>query len=122
MVADAQATAGSRPFDHAAVRERDGRDVDRTVNIESAMTNHLVAVSRIEPWRERLPDITVPTLVIHGTEDPPLTPDHGREVATEIPGARFLSLERTGHELPRGVWDVIIAAILARSASTELVA
>ena len=43
--------------------------VDRTRDIAASMTNHhLVAGSG--PWRHRLAEITAPTLVIHGTEDP----------------------------------------------------
>ncbi len=29
-----------------------------------------------------------------------------------IPGARMLTLEGVGHEIPEGTWDVVIPAIL----------
>jgi hypothetical protein len=41
---------------------------------------------------------------------------HGVALAREIPGARLLSLEHTGHELPRRVWDVVVPAILEHTA------
>ena len=37
--------------------------------------------------------IAVPTLVIHGSEDPMFPLEHGHALAEEIPGARLLTLE-----------------------------
>ena len=107
----------SRPFDEAAMRDLAGRIVDRTDNIESCLTNHF-AMHGGEPWRQRLGELRVPTLVIHGTEDPVMHFDHGRALAGEIPGARLLALEQTGHELPPRVWDVVVPAILEHTSDT----
>jgi len=45
-----------------------------------------------------LENITVPTLVVHGTNDP-LLPfrEHGKRLASEIPGAQLLTIEGGGH-------------------------
>ena len=101
----------TRPFDEAGMRDLWGRVLDRTVNIESSMANH-AAIAGGERWRVGLGDLRIPTLVVHGTEDPVLPHEHGRVLAGEIPGAELLTLEQTGHELPRRVWDVVIPAIL----------
>jgi pimeloyl-ACP methyl ester carboxylesterase len=69
-----------------------------------------------ERWRERLKEITVPALVIHGTEDIVLPYGHGLALTREIPGARLLTLEGTGHEVHRDDWDTIIEAILSHTA------
>lgn len=45
-----------------------------------------------------LGDISVPTLVIGGTEDPFFTPEGYRETAVEIPEAQFIEIEDAGHE------------------------
>ncbi len=45
----------------------------------------------------RLGEITVPTLVIHGTEDQMLPFANGELIATKIPGARLAALEGVGH-------------------------
>jgi pimeloyl-ACP methyl ester carboxylesterase len=45
-----------------------------------------------------LGDISVPTLVIGGTEDPFFTRESYRETATEIPEAQFIEIENAGHE------------------------
>jgi pimeloyl-ACP methyl ester carboxylesterase len=101
----------SRPFDEAAMRDLAGRIVDRTDNVESCLTNHF-AMHGGPPWRDRLGEVGAPTLVIHGTEDPVMPYGHGLALAEEIPGARLLTLEETGHELPREVWDEVVPAIL----------
>jgi pimeloyl-ACP methyl ester carboxylesterase len=52
----------------------------------------------------RLPGLTVPTLVVHGTEDEMLPVENGRLIASLIPDARLEILDGVGHlffwELP----------------------
>jgi pimeloyl-ACP methyl ester carboxylesterase len=112
----ARASAGhSGRFDEAGFRALAGRVFDRTTSIESTMTNHEL-IGGGDPWRERLGTIRVPTLVIHGTGDPVVPYGNGLALAEAIPGAEFLPLEGTGHELPRGTWDAIVRAILRNTA------
>jgi pimeloyl-ACP methyl ester carboxylesterase len=112
LVGMERACAGrSHPFDEAAMRRLAGRIVDRTGNVESFLTNHF-AMQEGGRWRERLSELRVPTLVIHGSEDPVLPAAHGRALTREIPGARMLVLDETGHELPRRVWDVVVPVLL----------
>jgi pimeloyl-ACP methyl ester carboxylesterase len=101
----------SRPFDEAAIRDLAGRVVDRTINIASSMMNHNV-LDGGDRWRERLGEVGVPTLVVHGSEDPVLPYGHGLALAREIRGAELLTLDQTGHELPRAAWDAVVPAIL----------
>ena len=101
----------SETFDEANFREVCARAFDRTVNVESMTTNHNLLEGGGR-WRERLRELDVPTLVIHGTADPVLPYEHGLALANEIPGARLLTLEATGHELPRRTWDLAVPAIL----------
>jgi pimeloyl-ACP methyl ester carboxylesterase len=56
--------------------------------------------------------ITAPTLVVHGTADPLVSPSGGRATARAIPRARLLRIEGMGHDLPRAVWPRVIDAIL----------
>ncbi len=46
---------------------------------------------------ERLGEIRVPTLVLHGTEDRMVPVENARILAGEIPGAELLLLEGAGH-------------------------
>jgi pimeloyl-ACP methyl ester carboxylesterase len=108
--------ARSRPFDEAERRELAGRIFDRSIDLAASMTNHFI-LDGGESWRERLGEIRVPTLVLHGTEDPLFPIGHARALAREIPGARLLTLEQTGHELPRATWDVVVPAMLEQTTS-----
>lgn len=117
IVEDARLYAAkSRPFDEGAWSDLAGRDFDRSINIASSMKNHFL-IEGGDSWRERLGEIRVPTLVLHGTEDPLFPYGHGEALAKEIPNAQLVPLEQTGHELPRAVWDVVVPAILRQTDS-----
>jgi pimeloyl-ACP methyl ester carboxylesterase len=51
-------------------------------------------------WRERLPEIAVPTLVVHGRRDPFFPVGNGEAIAREIPAARLLVLEEAATAIP----------------------
>ncbi len=104
-------SGGSGHLDETTMRDLVGRDVDRTVNVASSQTNHF-AMELGEPFHHRLGEIDAPTLVVHGTDDPVFPLGHALALEKEIPGAELLTLEQTGHELPRAVWDVVVPAIL----------
>jgi pimeloyl-ACP methyl ester carboxylesterase len=61
--------------------------------------------------RPRLRRLGVPTVVIHGDKDPLVRFGAGKATARTIPGARLRVIEGMGHDLPRGAWPPIIAAI-----------
>jgi pimeloyl-ACP methyl ester carboxylesterase len=46
-----------------------------------------------------LPQIRVPTLVIHCDDDHVVAPERGRSLAAAIPGARYVSLPSANHLL-----------------------
>ena len=108
-----EAISGSlEVFDKKAKAERAELEFARARNLQ-AMNNHALAVN-ISPVSDRalLGGLDVPTLVVHGTEDPLLPYAHGRAIAETIPGAKLLTIEKMGHDLPRPAWSQIIKAIL----------
>jgi pimeloyl-ACP methyl ester carboxylesterase len=109
------AVSPNRAFDEEGFARLCERVLDRTTNIASSAMNHdlLDGGGR---WRERLAGLDVPTLVVHGTDDPVFPHEHGEALAREIPGARLLTLEDTGHELPPATWDVLVPALLEHTA------
>jgi pimeloyl-ACP methyl ester carboxylesterase len=114
-----RAFAGTtRPFDAAGTRALWERVLDRTANVESTLVNH-DAIESDDRRREPLATLDVPTLVIHGTEDPLFPFEHGVALARAIPDAELLTLDATGHELPRETWDVVVPAILRRSSAAR---
>jgi pimeloyl-ACP methyl ester carboxylesterase len=105
---------GARPFDEAAIQELVRRDVERAHNIAASQNHGLAAEGEVSS-RQSLSSIAVPTLVIHGTEDPMFPLEHGEALARDIPGARLLTLEETGHGVERADWETIAGAILAHT-------
>ncbi|HLM31662.1 MAG TPA: alpha/beta hydrolase [Solirubrobacterales bacterium] len=115
-VETARASVGDpATFDEQRMRALWDRVLDRTTNIAATMANHfeIEGPGRI---RERLGDIDVPTLVIHGRQDPFIPFGNGEALAREIPGARLLALDDVGHELPQSSWDIVVPALLEHTA------
>jgi pimeloyl-ACP methyl ester carboxylesterase len=63
--------------------------------------------------------ITAPTLVVHGKADPLVAYSGGRATARLIPGAKMMSVEGMGHDLPRAVWPRLIDAIATHAARAD---
>lgn len=111
-------SGGSGYLDEAAMRPLIAQDVARTTNVASSQINHF-AMDVGEPIRDHLGTIAAPALIIHGDIDPVFPLGHAHALQREIPGAALLTLPRTGHEIPREVWDVVIPAILRHTASGQ---
>ncbi|GCD92893.1 alpha/beta fold hydrolase [Embleya hyalina] len=63
-------------------------------------------------WRERLPGIEIPTLVVHGRRDPFFPVGNGEAIAREIPGARLLVLEEAATVIPDAAVGEVTEAML----------
>lgn len=63
----------------------------------SAILQHQAAASVSRPRSALLADLRIPTLVIHGEQDPILPIEHGRRLAELIPAAEPLFLPELGH-------------------------
>ncbi|MFC5750105.1 alpha/beta fold hydrolase [Actinomadura rugatobispora] len=123
MAESARHMAGQGGFDEAEARERAGRVFDRAVvppgvdpgavHRSNQLGSVFAALDCRPRWRGRLGGIAAPTVVIHGEDDPFFPIGNGEALAGEIPGARLVRLPGTGQELPRRVWDEVIA-VLAR--------
>jgi pimeloyl-ACP methyl ester carboxylesterase len=64
-------------------------------------------------WRERLSEIAVPTLVVHGRRDPFFPVGNGEAIAREIPGARLLILDYAATAIPDAAAGEVAEAMLA---------
>jgi pimeloyl-ACP methyl ester carboxylesterase len=60
---------------------------------------------------ERLRQLNIPTLVIHGLADRMCDVSGGRATAEVIPGAELLLAEGMGHDLPPGLWSQLAERI-----------
>src|ERR671915_2162336 len=105
--------------DPAAARTTAQRKWDRTPGTEPAvqMANQLGMVfSKLDckpRWRERLSELAIPALVVHGRRDPFFPVGNGEALAREIPGARLLVLEGAATAIPDAAASEVAAAMLA---------
>ena len=104
--------------DPAAARAVAGRIWDRTPGTLPAvqMANQLGMVfARLDckpRWRERLAELALPALVVHGRRDPFFPVGNGEALAREIPGARLLVLERASTAIPDAAAGEVATAML----------
>ncbi|MGW4479373.1 alpha/beta fold hydrolase [Rhodococcus triatomae] len=104
--------------DPAAAHALAARIWDRTPGATPSvhMANQIGMVfSRLDctpRWRERLPEIEVPTLVVHGRDDRFFPVGNGRAIAREIRGARLLVLDGAATAVPAaGIGEVTEAML-----------
>ena len=114
--------AGSFPQDEALDRERAERTYARGLN-PAGVARQLRAILASGSRKQRLASVKAPTLVIHGTVDPLVRPEGGKDTAASIQGAKLLMVEGMGHALPIPMWPQIIDAIdkHARGAAAKAV-
>ena len=86
-------------------KDRKGFNPDASQNQTQAM---IASGSRLG----ELSSITMPTLVIHGTEDPMIPESHALKYYPLIPGAKYLKMLGVGHEIPEGICSKIIPEFL----------
>ncbi|MFG2682114.1 alpha/beta fold hydrolase [Streptomyces sp. NPDC048392] len=104
--------------DPDAARATAARIWDRTPGTAAPvqMANQMGMVfSRLDckpRWRERLPGIEVPTLVVHGRRDPFFPVGNGEAIAREIPGARLLVLKEAATAIPDAAVGEVTEAML----------
>lgn len=87
---------------------------DRSFYPEGA-PRQLAAIYASGDRTERLREVTVPTLVIHGRDDTLINPSGGMRTAELIPTASLLLLADMGHDLPQPLWPVIVDAVISHT-------
>ena len=102
--------AGSFPEEEALDPARAARTWERGLN-PPGVGRQFRAILASGSRKERLRTVKAPTLVIHGTLDPLVRPEGGRDTAASIPGAKLLMIDGMGHALPVRFWPQIIGAI-----------
>ncbi|MGW5039559.1 alpha/beta fold hydrolase [Streptomyces parvulus] len=105
--------------DPDTARATAGRVWDRTpgtappVQLANQLGMVFSALDCAPRWRERLPEIALPTLVVHGRRDPFFPVGNAEAVAREIPGARLLVLEDASTAIPGAAAGEVAGAMLA---------
>ena len=112
-------SGGSPYYDPEVQRELAGRAFDQE-HFPPGTVRQLIAMMTSPGRREALRSITTPTLVMHGTHDPVVLPQHGRDTAKAIPGATLLMLDGLGHGLAYpSLWEAMTFAIMRHTAAVQ---
>jgi len=69
--------------------------------------------------RARLAQVTTPTLVLHGEDDPLVKLPAGEDTAASIPGAKLVTIKGWGHDLPLELVDRLADEIAAHARTAQ---
>jgi pimeloyl-ACP methyl ester carboxylesterase len=111
---------GSRglPFDHDRVRTMVARSYDRGHD-PAGPGRQLAAIIASGDRTAELRTIRAPTLVIHGSKDPMVARSGGVATARSIPGARLMTVQGMGHDLPEAAWPQLVGAIAGHAHAAD---
>lgn len=108
-------SGGSDEYDETFQRELSGRGFDRAF-YPMGFARQMAAILHGAGRRNALGRVTVPALVIHGTHDALVPPEHGKDTADAIPGAKLMLVEGLGHGIAYpDLWPEIVSAIDAHT-------
>jgi pimeloyl-ACP methyl ester carboxylesterase len=100
------------PATEDELRDKAARAFDRAFDPHGVARQ--LAAARSAPDRtEQLRQLRLPTVVIHGADDPLIGVSGGHATAEAVPGAELVLLDGMGHELPRAVWPAVVDRIAA---------
>jgi len=103
--------AGSKyPMDEQRTRKQFERLYDRGY-YPPGIVRHGVAGAVNTDRTQALKSVTVPTLVIHGSEDPLFPVEQGKAIADAVPRAEMLIIDGMGHAFPSSVWPLLVNAV-----------
>jgi pimeloyl-ACP methyl ester carboxylesterase len=106
------------PRDEDDLRRRAARGWDRGVN-PAGFARQLGAVYASGDRTPALASLAVPTLVVHGEDDPLVPLAAGLATAAAIPGAELWTVPGMGHDLPRALWPEMIGRIGALAGAAD---
>jgi pimeloyl-ACP methyl ester carboxylesterase len=113
-----QILAGSEyPADEATLRAWVTRSVERSYDREALTRQQTVSfVGHLESASYRLSNlqnITAPTIVLHGTDDPLVPVASAEDIAARIPDAELRLVPGLGHDIPLALVPEFVDAIIS---------
>ena len=99
------------PMSDADLRERVTAAAQRSFYPQGIL-RQMVAVLADSTRAAALAGVAVPTLVVHGKNDPLVPFACGEDTARRIPGARLAGIEGMGHDLPPGAVERLLALLI----------
>ena len=105
-------------LDEAEVRARAGAAFERAAPDRDGIVRQAVATIASGDRTPLLQTLDLPTLVVHGADDPMVDVSGGRATAAAVPGAELAVYEGMGHNLPKQLWPEVadrIAGLVQRA-------
>ena len=102
------------PAPEDRLRERTRALVQRSVYPQGAV-RQMAAIIADGARTKMLRQITAPTLVLHGEDDPLIPVAHGHATAAAIPGAKIETIPGWGHDVPLELVDRLADAIASHA-------
>lgn len=109
LIQGAQLMSGRKPFEKKRNEVRIRSEFNRANNYIS-MFNHATLGGGEDYWN-RLSEISMPTLIVHGTDDRIWHFQNTTVLQEKIKGSKLITLEGTGHELHTEDWPAIVDGI-----------
>ncbi len=100
------------PVDEVRLQDAARRAFDRS-NDPAGVRRQVAAIGAQADRTRDLASVEVPTLVVHGLDDPLVRVTGGMALARAIPGAKFVGYPGMGHDLPPALWPDLVAEISA---------
>jgi pimeloyl-ACP methyl ester carboxylesterase len=101
------------PMPEAQLRETIAASMRRGGFYPPGGTRQLAAMAADATRARELPGVRVPTLVLHGEDDPLVPLACAADTARRIPQARLVTIPGMGHDLPPGVVARLLEPLLA---------
>lgn len=98
-------------FDEEQIRDLAKKAFDRSHNPAGRM-RQLAAIMAQPDRTAALRGLRMPTLVVHGLDDPLVTPSGGLAIAKAIPNSKFVGYAGMGHDLPHSKWRSLTDEVL----------
>ncbi|WP_340646505.1 alpha/beta hydrolase [Phenylobacterium sp.] len=106
------------PWPEGALRERVIAEHGRAFN-PTGSARQMAAIRAYGDRTEALKKLKVPTVVLHGADDPLVPLRGGEATAAAIPNAELRVIPGMGHDVPPALYDIVADAILAAVAKTK---
>ena len=109
---DVAKVIGSKAFkiDEDRLRQKAKQSFERAFYPEGVARQMAAAIAHGDR-RDALQRLDIPSLAIHGTDDPLIPASGGIDTHKNIPNAELLLIEGMGHDMPVEAWQQIIDAI-----------
>lgn len=99
------------PWAEGELRARAESEYRRAFN-PTGVQRQMQAIGATGDRRPGLRALKVPTLVLHGADDPLVPVAGGRDTAANVPGAELRIIEGMGHDMPPKLFPIFLEAVL----------